>query len=128
MKDYNISKNRLWNTKNPNQGEAMKVLCVCSAGLLRSPTMANVLHGAYGWNTRAVGDVASHALVPIDPVMVEWAEMVLTADDEQRDFIVREFERHVDGKSVISLDLPDQYEYMDPELQNIILNRVQNLS
>ena len=35
--------NRLANTQNKYQGKYKKVLCVCSAGLLRSPTAALVL-------------------------------------------------------------------------------------
>ena len=36
--------NQLANINNPYQGKSKKVLCLCSAGLLRSPTAANVLH------------------------------------------------------------------------------------
>ncbi len=39
-----INRNRWGNIDNPYQGSAKKVLCVCSAGMLRSPTAANVLY------------------------------------------------------------------------------------
>ena len=48
--------NRLGNSKNPYQGDFKKVLCVCSAGLLRSPTAAWVLSNApFNFNTREIG-------------------------------------------------------------------------
>ena len=50
-----MSMNRMWNVSNPWQGDAKRVLCVCSAGLLRSPTAAKVLYDEYGYNTRAAG-------------------------------------------------------------------------
>lgn len=46
-------KNQLANVGNRFQTKTKKVLCVCSAGLLRSPTLANVLNLKYGFNTRA---------------------------------------------------------------------------
>ena len=51
-----MSFNRLHNVRNPNQGPAKRVLCLCSAVLLRSPTVAWVLGKApYDYNTRAAG-------------------------------------------------------------------------
>ena len=48
--------NRLANSSNRYQGEYKRVLCVCSAGLLRSPTAALVLsQEPYNFNTRAAG-------------------------------------------------------------------------
>ena len=48
--------NRIANSTNPFQKDYKRVLCVCSAGLLRSPTAAYVLSQApYNYNTRAAG-------------------------------------------------------------------------
>ena len=53
----NSNYNRLGNSRNIYQGKDKRVLCVCSAGLLRSPTAANVLHKEFGYNTRACGSL-----------------------------------------------------------------------
>lgn len=67
--------NRIFNSGNPNQGDYKRMLCVCSAGLLRSPTTAYVLSQApYNYNTRAAGLVADFALIPVDEVLLRWAE------------------------------------------------------
>ena len=48
--------NKLANTRNPYQGTSKRVLCVCSAGLLRSPTIAWILSNPpFNFNTRAAG-------------------------------------------------------------------------
>lgn len=57
--------NRKWNAKNPHQGNFERVLCVCSAGLLRSPTVAVVM-AQHGFNTRAAGLEKDFALIPVD--------------------------------------------------------------
>lgn len=119
----NSEMNRIWNCKNPNQGEATKVLCVCSAGLLRSPTMANVLHREFGFNTRAVGSVRSHALVPLEEVHVHWADIIVVVDYDTSHYIRREFESIVKEKTILDFELPDRYQYMDEWLQSIIVER-----
>ena len=48
-----IYRNRLSNVNNRFQGNFKRVLYVCSAGLLRSPTLAEILSQApYNFNTR----------------------------------------------------------------------------
>ena len=107
-----IENNRLWNCKNPNQGSAKKVLCVCSAGLLRSPTMANVLHQKYGYNTRSCG-LESYALIQIDDILIAWADEIVCAESWMVDDIKTD-------KPIFSLNIPDQYPYGDKKLIEFI--------
>lgn len=115
--------NRIWNTRNPYQGEAKKVLCVCSAGLLRSPTTANVLHKELGYNTRAVGIDIGHALVPIDEVLVAWADEIVCMEERHARYITDNFKN---PPPIITLNVPDTYSYMDEELQRLVLEAYVN--
>lgn len=110
--------NRKWNVSNPYQGSAAKILCVCSAGLLRSPTAANVLHKEMGYNTRACGTATDHALIPIDDVLCQWADEIVCMEQRHADAID---DRWADKVTV--LDIPDDYSYMDEELQKLILEK-----
>ena len=78
---------RLANTNNKWQGGAKRVLCVCSAGLLRSPTAANVLHQHWGHNTRSCGTSPDYALIELDEVLLTWAQEVVCMDAEQQGVI-----------------------------------------
>lgn len=70
--------NRLANVNNPYQGSARRVLCVCSAGLLRSPTTAVVLaNEPFNYNTRAAGTSDEFALVPVDQALLTWANEIV---------------------------------------------------
>ena len=111
--------NAIWNCKNPHQGNYTKVLCVCSAGLLRSPTIAYVL-GEKGYNTRAAG-VHDYALIPVDDVLLMWADMIVTAEEEHKNILKRQYD--LKDKEIISLDLPDKYPYRDPELIKLITQK-----
>lgn len=111
----NLTFNKMHNLSNPYQGKAKKVLCVCSAGLLRSPTMANVLHKDYGYNARSCGANPEYALIEMDDALLNWADEIVAVEDEIASQVPDEFR----GK-VITLDIPDMYGYMDPTLQDII--------
>ena len=113
-----VSFNRLSNTKNPYQGTAKKVLCVCSAGLLRSPTAAVVLQREFGFNTRAVGTSEEYALIPLDQAHVHWADEIVVMDSHMEDLIKKNFPQY--DKPIIVLEVPDQYPYMHEELQALI--------
>ncbi len=115
--------NRLYNCKNPYQGKAKRVLCVCSAGLLRSPTAAIVLQREYGYNTRAAGIEESFALIPVDEVLIEWAEEIVCMSKQQETMlrdILKQNKIEI-SKKIICLNIDDDYEYMNPGLINSIL-------
>ena len=108
--------NRLYNCKNPYQGETKKVLCVCSAGLLRSPTAAVVLHREFGYNTRSCGADKGHALIPIDDVLIHWADEIVVMQPDQIESIPTAYRN-----KVTCLNIKDSFAYMDELLQEQIL-------
>lgn len=109
--------NRKANCHNKYQGTAKRVLCVCSAGLLRSPTAAFVLQKEFGFNTRAAGLTEEFALIPVDEVLLEWAEEVVVMENWMAEKL-----KDFDG-TLICLNVPDNFERMDEELQQIILSK-----
>lgn len=115
--------NRLANTANEYQGTFKKVLCVCSAGLLRSPTAALVLsQEPFNFNTRAAGVSTEYALVLIDEFLLKWADEIVCMNESQKD--VLNFLIHKDDTTpIIVLDIPDNYQYRDPELIKLIAER-----
>lgn len=109
--------NRLYNCKNPYQGKARRVLCVCSAGLLRSPTAAIVLQREYGHNTRSCG-CSDYALIPLDEVLLEWADEILIMNA----YMISSIDKKYHNK-VACLHIPDIFEYMNEELQQLIKDK-----
>ena len=109
-------RNRLHNCKNPYQGQYKKVLCVCSAGLLRSPTTALVLsQDPYNYNTRACG-VHDYALVMIDDVLVVWADEIVVVEESIGDLVKPYLERLKLNTPIKCLNIPDNFEYRDEDL------------
>jgi len=111
---------RLGVANNPYQGKYKKVLCVCSVGVLRSPTAAWVLSNPpFNFNTRAAGINEEFALIVVDEVLLEWADEVVCMDMLQMHQIAdMGFERQI-----VVLDIPDDYNYRDPILVDMISAR-----
>jgi predicted protein tyrosine phosphatase len=114
-----MSMNRKANAQNKFQGTWRKCLCVCSAGILRSPTAAVVLsQPPFMYNTRAVGIESDFALIPVDEVLLDWADEIVCMDKRQEALL-----KKMTKKKVICLNIPDQYEYRSPELNALIRER-----
>ena len=65
---------------NSYQGDYKRVLTVCSANMLRSPTIAHVLASApYDYNTRSAG-TSNIALIPVTDALLFWADEIVCAD------------------------------------------------
>lgn len=127
MSDYLM--NRLANSSNQFQGKYKRVLCVCSAGLLRSPTTAVVLsQDPYNFNTRAAGLEASFALIPVDRVLLEWAQEIVCMTEEQKEVLEAKLKAIEKTTKVIALNIEDSFEYRNPKLIQLIKERYDSLS
>lgn len=103
---------------NPYQGTDKRLLFVCSAGLLRSATGAN-LYAKKGYNTRNCG-THKYALIPLSANLIAWADKIIFVNEENRITAERTF--HGTGyvepmlKKSVVLNIPDDYEYNNPSL------------
>jgi len=116
-------RNRMANSRNMYQGARKRVLCCCSAGLLRSPTAAWILSNEpWGFNTRAVGCTPEYALIPVDEALVFWADEIVVMDDVQelivRDLLNKAYDSPTEANAVPVhvISVPDIYECRQPEL------------
>lgn len=112
-------RNQLGNVCNKFQTKAKRVLCVCSAGLLRSPTLANILHTEFGFNTRAVGADKEYALIPITQALIWWADEIVFVNQDAYDMLDEEEKVEIQdtGATVKILNVEDDYDWMDEQLR-----------
>jgi predicted protein tyrosine phosphatase len=113
--------NQLGNAQNPHQGDAIKALCVCSAGLLRSPTIAKYLT-LKGYNTRACGTSQDYALVPLSTALLTWADEIHVVKEQAELVRFCLEDLGLDDVDVVVYDIPDMYGTFDPELEELIAN------
>lgn len=105
---------------NRFQGTRPRWLFVCSAGLLRAPTGA-ALAIQRGINARSCGSAIDYALIPISANLVNWAHKIVFVNPENRDQALNLFRDYPDEfKQLLdkqwTLDIPDIFEYMHPDL------------
>lgn len=121
-------RNQLANVGNKFQTSAKKVLCCCSAGLLRSPTLANVLHKEFGFNTRAVGCDKEYALIPISQALIWWADEIVFVNRAAYYSLDQEEKDEIDDVGVVTtlLDIEDDFDWNDSMLNKTLLDQYYN--
>lgn len=124
-----VTRNRLGNCHNRYQGDFVRILCVCSAGLLRSPTMARVLTRDFdNVNPRAVGHSVDFALIPLDQVHLEWADLILCADSSTTDAVALQMSNFNIDKNFVNMNIPDEFEFANPKLEQIIRDKLAKIT
>ena len=98
------------------------VLFVCSANRLRSPTAEQIFSTWPGIETDSAG-ISNGASVPLSSEQVEWADIIFVMEKTHRTKLNRKFRPSLKGKRVICLDIPDDYEFMDPVLVRMLESR-----
>lgn len=120
------TRNRMGNIENKYQSDFRRVLCVCSAGMLRSPTIAWVLsNDPYNFNTRAVGCNKEYALIPIDEAMIFWADDIILVDKLHQSYIediiaMSRWKEDFEAPNIFVWDIPDIYSFRDKNLVSLI--------
>lgn len=114
--------------KNEAQGRYLRVLFVCSAGLLRSPTAAKVA-GEFNINARAAGSLPYIALIPVSANLVIWAEKLVFMNRENFEQTLEIFNGEPDfvesiNKKSITWDIEDYFDYNDKILQSVLREKI----
>src|SRR5215831_17882344 len=99
-----------------------RILFVCSQNKLRSRTAETVYSGHPGIEVDSAG-LNHDAVVPLSPEQVEWADLILVMEKRHRDKLSKKFQKYLSGKRIVVLGIPDEYEYMEPELVELIKSR-----
>lgn len=101
----------------------MRLLFLCSRNKLRSPT-AEAVFGAYPEHECDSAGLNEDAVQPLDADQVRWAEIIFVMEPEHRRRLTRKFAKHLAGKKVVCLGIPDNYDFMDPALVALLESRV----
>lgn len=99
------------------------VLFICSQNRLRSPTAEQVFADRPGIETSSAG-LNHDAENPLTPELLQWADTIFVMEHAHRSRLSSRFKPHLDGKRVICLEIPDEYEFMDPGLVRLLETRV----
>jgi predicted protein tyrosine phosphatase len=100
-----------------------KILFVCSQNKLRSPTAEQVFSTWPNIDVLSAG--TNHdAEEPISVELVEWADVIVVMEQQHRNKVNKKFRKNLNGKRVLVLNIPDDFEYMQPELVRLLEAKV----
>jgi predicted protein tyrosine phosphatase len=100
-----------------------KLLFICSRNRLRSPTAEAVFTAYEGLEVESAG-LAPDAETPLNSEVIQWADIIFVMERSHRSKLSKRFQPWLKGKRVICLDIPDQYEYMNPDLVALLEEKV----
>ena len=100
-----------------------KVLFLCNQNRLRSPTAEAVFRESPMLEVKSAG-VDKDSSVPVNRKLLVWADIVFVMEKRQRNVIHKKFKDIYRNKRIVCLYIPDDFEYMDPDLIQLLKKRL----
>ena len=95
--------------------KVQKILFLCSQNKLRSPTAEAIFVNYPNLEVASAG-LNNDADVPLSTEMVEWAETIFVMERKHQVKLSKNFKHYLKNTKIICLDIPDDFEYMEPAL------------
>lgn len=96
-----------------------KLLFVCSRNRWRSPTAEKIFDGVDSCSARSAGTEPG-ARVRITAGHIGWADLIFVMEKKHRRRLREKFAEELGNQPVICLHIPDDYEFMQPELIDLL--------
>ena len=100
-----------------------RVLFICSQNRLRSPTAEQLFSSWPGIEVASAG-LNHDAENPVTPELLTWADLIYVMEKAHRNRLSRRFRQYLNSVRIVCLNIPDEYEYMDPMLVHLLRDRV----
>lgn len=102
----------------------MNILFVCSQNKCRSLTAEKIFNGVNGHNVRSAG-TEKNSRIKVTPGLIGWADMIFCFEKKHLRRLREKYSDEISEKDIVTLNIPDDYEYMDEELQDILRSYVE---
>lgn len=100
-----------------------KILFLCSKNKLRSPTAEAIFCNVEGWEVTSAG-ISKDAEVPVSLEDIEWADYIFVMENAHKKKLANKFGHALKKQTVISLGIPDNYEFMEEALIELLKSKV----
>ena len=106
--------------------QKIKILFVCTVNRMRSATAHKVFETDERFEVKSAGtDNTAHTVLTRE--LLTWADTIVVMEKTHRNMIHNQFKDIYETKRIACLYIPDEYDYMQPELVDILKNRMNNL-
>jgi predicted protein tyrosine phosphatase len=100
-----------------------KLLFICSRNKWRSPTAAALFKNSDLYVAKSAG-TSDKARVKITAGVINWADRIFVMEKRHAAIIQQNYPDLIANRSIITLHISDDYQYMDPELIEILEARL----
>jgi predicted protein tyrosine phosphatase len=100
-----------------------QLLFVCSRNQWRSPTAAALFTNSDRYTAKSAG-TSDSARIKITPGLINWADQIFVMEKRHSAILGQKYPDLIANKSVVVLQITDDYQYMDPELIEILESRL----
>lgn len=97
----------------------MNILFVCSRNIWRSPTAEAIYKNSQDHNVRSAGTEPS-ARVKVSAKSISWADIIFVMEKKHKQRLLQKFRDEIEDKTLVILDIEDEFQYMDSELIDMI--------
>jgi predicted protein tyrosine phosphatase len=105
--------------------EPFKVLFVCSQNRMRSLTAEKMLEGVPLLQARSAG-TQPDARIVVTEGHLGWADLVICMEKSHLNRLRRKFPEAMQAKRTVCLHIPDDFEFMQPELMDELRAKLAN--
>ena len=99
----------------------MKALFVCNQNQNRSKTAEELFKNRF--KTKSAGLFNEK---PLNEKQISWADTVFVMENKQRTEIAKRFPKQYMQKRIISLNIPDVYHFNQPDLVNVLKDKMKD--
>jgi predicted protein tyrosine phosphatase len=100
-----------------------QLLFICSRNQWRSPTAAALFKNSDLYVVKSAG-TSDKARVKITAGLINWADRIFVMEKRHAVIIKQNYPDLIVDRSMITLHISDDYQYMDPELIEILESRL----
>ena len=100
-----------------------KILFVCSRNRRRSLTAEAIFKGEPAWDVRSAG-TEDAARIKVTTGQLDWADVVVVMEKRHKERLRQKFPEEFAAKQCVCLFIPDNYEFMDAGLIEILRKKM----
>jgi len=101
----------------------IKILFICSRNKWRSLTAEKIFDRYNGYEVRSAG-TEEGARIRVTEGHIGWSDLIFVMEKKHTRRLKDKFPISLKNKQLICLDIPDDYQFMDEELIEILKSRV----
>jgi predicted protein tyrosine phosphatase len=105
------------------QNSREQLLFVYSRNQWRSPTAANLFKNSQFYVAKSAG-ISDRARIKLTAYLINWADKIFVMEKRHAAIICQNYPDLMTDRSIVTLDISDDYQYMDPELIEILESRL----